>query len=797
MFKSQSYWRHSALAVCCIFTAPSASTSYGATASDGADAGERFRAQIEPILSKVCYDCHADGVEKGDFSLDDFESIEEHLADRKLWLKVWENLRAEMMPPAEKTQPSHDERLKVIAWIEKEVFKLDANNPDPGRVTIRRMNRVEYEHTVKDLLDVDFDAEEVLPADDTGYGFDTIGDVLSISPMLMEKYLEAARQVVSQAIVPQDPVIPSVSIEGEKFKATAPSKKTGKYLSFAQGGQVSTKRVIEHPGDYRFSIECRTQGSSEATSHSANLRVLVNGKDIGGDSLGWDNRKSITITAKGALGEGENILTLALQEDSPPQPDEKPLSLVISKVKIQGPLDGSYKVYPKDYYRIFFKGGAPKEPVARQAYTKDILRRIADRAFRRPVDDGTLDRLVKLSQLALDQPNAKFEDGIAYATTAILASPRFLFRAEIQPEPDNAGKIVPLDEYALASRLSYFLWSSLPDEELMELARKGELRENLDEQIDRLLADKKSQRFVENFVGQWLQTRDIEGVNVDPRRVLGIKDLSAAFKVFGSRQRRGMRLETETLFAFLLKENRSALELFTADYTFLNESLAKFYGITGVKGDEMQKVALPKDSHRGGILTHGSLLVVTSNPTRTSPVKRGLFVLENLLGTPAPPAPPNVPTLEDQKKKQKKDITMREMMEIHREKPLCASCHARMDPLGLALENFNAVGMFRADENGSPIQTGGQLITGEKFNTIAELNQIFATSRRTDFYRCLTSKLLTYATGRGMEYYDAPTIDHIVADLEQSGGRLRTLIRGVVHSAPFQKRRGDGSVAAK
>ncbi|MCB1211459.1 MAG: DUF1592 domain-containing protein, partial [Verrucomicrobiales bacterium] len=602
MFKSQSYWRHSALAVCCIFTAPSASTSYGATASDGADAGERFRAQIEPILSKVCYDCHADGVEKGDFSLDDFESIEEHLADRKLWLKVWENLRAEMMPPAEKTQPSHDERLKVIAWIEKEVFKLDANNPDPGRVTIRRMNRVEYEHTVKDLLDVDFDAEEVLPADDTGYGFDTIGDVLSISPMLMEKYLEAARQVVSQAIVPQDPVIPSVSIEGEKFKATAPSKKTGKYLSFAQGGQVSTKRVIEHPGDYRFSIECRTQGSSEATSHSANLRVLVNGKDIGGDSLGWDNRKSITITAKGALGEGENILTLALQEDSPPQPDEKPLSLVISKVKIQGPLDGSYKVYPKDYYRIFFKGGAPKEPVARQAYTKDILRRIADRAFRRPVDDGTLDRLVKLSQLALDQPNAKFEDGIAYATTAILASPRFLFRAEIQPEPDNAGKIVPLDEYALASRLSYFLWSSLPDEELMELARKGELRENLDEQIDRLLADKKSQRFVENFVGQWLQTRDIEGVNVDPRRVLGIKDLSAAFKVFGSRQRRGMRLETETLFAFLLKENRSALELFTADYTFLNESLAKFYGITGVKGDEMQKVALPKDSHRGGIL---------------------------------------------------------------------------------------------------------------------------------------------------------------------------------------------------
>ncbi len=797
MSKNPSILRHCASLLCCICVTVFSSRTHAAPSGGEPTAAARFHAQIEPILSQVCYDCHADGVEKGDFSLDDFESIDEHLADKKLWLKVWENLRAEMMPPAEKTQPSHAERQKVIAWIEKEVFKLDADNPDPGRVTIRRMNRVEYENTVKDLLDVDFDAEEVLPADDTGYGFDTIGDVLSISPMLMEKYLEAARQVVSQAIVPQDPIIPSTTIEGHNFKAAAPSKKTGKWLPFAQGAQVSAKRVIEHPGDYRISIECRTQGSSEATSHSAKLRILVNGKDIGGDSLGWDNRKSITISTKAALGEGENVITLSMQEESPPLTDEKPLTLVVDKVKLQGPLDGSYKVYPKDYYRIFFKGGAPKEATAQQQYAKDILRRIADRAFRRPVDEGTLDRMMKLWQLAMEQPKAKFEDGVAYAATAILASPRFIFRAEIQPEPDNASKIVPLDEFALASRLSYFLWSSLPDDELNDLARKGELRDNLDEQIDRMLADSRSGRFVENFVGQWLQTRDVEGVNVDPRRVLGIKDLSAAFKVFGSRQRRGMRLETESLFAYLMKENRSILELFTANYTFLNESLAKFYGIPGVKGEEMQKVSLPAESHRGGILTHGSLLVVTSNPTRTSPVKRGLFLLDNLLGTPAPPPPPNVPTLEDQKKNMPKNVTMREMMEIHREKPLCASCHARMDPLGLALENFNAVGMFRDQENGSPIQTAGQLITGEKFNTIAELNQIFATSRRTDFYRCVTSKLLTYATGRGMEYYDAPTIDQIVAAMEKDGGKLRTLIHGVIHSAPFQKRRGDGAVAAK
>ena len=400
---------------------------------------------------------------------------------------------------------------------------------------------------------------------------------------------------------------------------------------------------------------------------------------------------------------------------------------------------------------------------------------------------------MKLAALGEAAPKAKFEDGIAHAATAILASPRFLFRAETQPEPDNPGKIVPLDEYALASRLSYFLWSSLPDAELLELAEKRELRANLKEQVDRMLADPKATRFVENFVGQWLQTRDVEGINIDPRRVLGIRDLSESFKVFGARQRRAMRLETEMLFSHLLKENRSSLELFTADYTFLNESLAKFYGIPDVKGEIMQRVSLPPDSHRGGVLTHGSLLVVTSNPTRTSPVKRGLFVLDNFLGTPAPPAPPNVPTLEEAKKGGKKNMTMRETMIIHREKALCASCHARMDPLGLALENFNAVGMYRAEENGQPIDTAGKLITGETFSTVGELSKILATSRREDFYRCITSKMLTFAIGRGTEYYDAPTIDRIVADLEKDGGKLRTVIHGIVNSAPFQKRRGDGT----
>jgi hypothetical protein len=755
---------------------------------------EDFRKNIEPLLSTYCYDCHADGVDKGDFSMDSYESLSAHLEDREVWLRVWDNLRSHLMPPADKDQPADVERAKLAGWIERNVFKLDPANPDPGRVTIRRMNRQEYKYTIGDLLGVDFNVNDALPPDDTGYGFDTIGDVLSISPMLMEKYLDAARKIVAASVRPQKAELPTISMKGDEFKAPAPLKKTGKWLPFNQPVEVLRKKVVEHAGEYRITVEYETTGSSEATSHTADVALKVNGQEVETQALGWDNRSSIKFTAKAKLTEGENRVALVTKEKDKPLDGEKALTLVVSKVSMQGPLDGRVKIYPKDYYRVFHKGGAPTVAAEREAYAREILRRIADRAFRRPVDEGTLDRLMALYGSAAAEPKTAFEDAVGYAVTAILASPKFLFRAEVQPEPNNPGKVVPVDEFALASRLSYFLWSSLPDAELFELAASGELRTNLTDQVDRMLEDPKAQRFVENFVGQWLQTRDVEGVNVNSPRILGLRDQGDAFKIFGARQRRAMRLETEMFFANLIKENRSALEMFTADYTFLNEPLAKFYGIEGVKGDHMRKVSLTKESHRGGVLTHGSLLVVTSNPTRTSPVKRGLFVLENLLDTPAPPAPPDVPTLEEAKKSSKKKLTMREMMVIHREKPLCASCHARMDDLGLALENFNALGMFRAEEEGQPIDTAGKLITGETFTTVAELNQILATSRRGDFYRCITSKMLTFALGRGTEYFDSPTIDRIAADLEKNGGKMRTLIHGIVQSVPFQKRRGDGSL---
>jgi hypothetical protein len=750
-----------------------------------------YEKEIVPLLENYCYDCHGEGTKKGGFALDGYKSLDAHLRDTETWFNIWKNVQAQLMPPADKTQPAAADRERLLHWIERAVFKVDPANPDPGRVTIRRLNREEYRNTIFDLLGVKFDADEAFPADDTGYGFDTIGDVLNISPLLMEKYLAAAQDIVGDAIEDAGPRIPTQSLSGEQFRVGPENKKTAKYLPFATAATASRVQAIQFPGRYKVTVEMRVQGSSEATSHTAKVALVLDGKAVEAMDLGWDQRKSIKLTKEVTLKNGDNLLGVDLTPGNPPLDGEKALNLRVETVSLNGPLDGSHVEYPKQYYRVFTDGPPPKDAPARSAYARKILRQLAERAFRRPVDEPTLTRLVTLAESIAKQPKMTFESGIGHALAAILASPRFLFRAEVQPEPNNAGKVIPIDEFALASRLSYFLWSSLPDDELIKLAREGKLRANLRAQVDRLLADARAQRFVENFVGQWLQTRDVEGVNVDVRIFLGLKN-TEAYKVFNQKLREAMRDETELLFSHLLTENRPALDLLTADYSYLNEQLANFYGIPGVKGTEMRKVQLPPESHRaGGILTHGSTLVVTSNPTRTSPVKRGLFVLENILGTPAPPAPPNVPDLEQSKKAGAK-LTMRELMSIHREKPLCASCHARMDPLGLAMENFNPLGVWNATDKGKPIDTAGQLITGEKFKDVAELSQILATSRRDDFYRCLSEKLLTYAIGRGLEYYDTVTIEKIVAGLKADKGAMRALIYGVVESAPFQKRRGDG-----
>jgi hypothetical protein len=401
------------------------------------------------------------------------------------------------------------------------------------------------------------------------------------------------------------------------------------------------------------------------------------------------------------------------------------------------------------------------------------MQRIADRAFRRPADAALVDRL---ADLVLQAP--QFERGVAQALMAILTSPKFLFRAELQPQPDDPKAIHPIDEFALASRLSYLFWLSVPDDELRALATRGALRKELPAQLKRMLADPKSERFFEDFPGQWLRTRNVLMTPI--ARIDEVVD-----HVRGS-----MKRETEMLFEHIARNDLDLLELVTADYTFVDRPLARFYGLPAVEHDGFQKVTMPADSHRGGLLSQGAFLFSTSNPGRTSPVKRGLFVLENLLAIEPPPPPPSIPALDDAKVDGVTPRTVRQQLEAHRADKSCAACHAHFDPIGLALENFDAISRWRTTERGEAIAPSEVTITGQKLTGVADLKQMFA-ARKHQFYHCVTEKLLTYALGRGLEPSDAVTVDRISAEVLAGGGKFSTLLAGVVNSAPFQTRRGD------
>ncbi|MDF1738684.1 MAG: DUF1592 domain-containing protein [Verrucomicrobiales bacterium] len=753
--------------------------------------------KIEPILMDYCYDCHGDGMDKGDFAMDDYDSVAEHLDNFDVWYEIWKNVRSNLMPPADKPQFKSEERDAVLAFIESKVFKIDHENPDPGRVTIRRMNREEYRYTIQDLLNVHLPAYDLLPADDTGYGFDTIGDVLSISPLLMEKYLEAAEVVVEKGVSTNEPEIVEWWPSLDSFKDERSGDWSVSWMPFNHARKMAAEPWINFDGEYEIRVDFYIRGSEEASSHSATLKVGVDDKVLTERKLGWDNSKTITLKTKAHLKKGNGqSLWLATELGEKPEEGEQELAVGVKSIRYRGPLDGSQKDYAWDLRWLFSEGPPSADEKARDPYREKILRRFATRAFRRPVDDETVKRLVALARQVDMQPGKRFEHGIAQAIKAILVSPRFLMRAEVQPEPDNPGKVVPIDEYALASRLSYFLWSSCPDEELMKLAGEGRLRVELRNQVDRMLKDKKTQRFVENFVGQWLQARDVTTISIDERKILNEKDLGKARRIFNGRLRDSMKSESEMFFSHILLNNRPATELLTAKYTFLNEPLADWYGIDGVKGNDLKKVDLNEGSRRGGLLSQATFHIVTSNPTRTSPVKRGLFVLENFLATPPPPAPPAVPALEEAAKGDNKNLPLRELMALHSEQKMCASCHARMDPIGLALENYNPMGLWVDEYKGKPIDAGGTLMTGESFKNAKELSKVLATSRSADFHRAVTEKLMTYGIGRGIEYFDAPTIDLIVSKAESRGATLKEILLGIVESAPFQKRRGDGGMYA-
>ncbi|MGB7326060.1 MAG: DUF1588 domain-containing protein, partial [Rubripirellula sp.] len=801
--------------------APSIKSVYGQQATDLELLRERFE--------DSCFGCHGDGADEGGFS---FEAIADgSYGDdtMKRWEAVWKNIRAETMPPADEFQPEPEQRQAWVDWIQKEVFRLDTNNIDPGKVVLRRLNRSEYSETIQQLTGVSFDCNEAFPADDTGYGFDTIGEVLHISPVVLEKYLLAAESIVLDAIPLEGATPPEKRFWSDHLHFDSPQGEPSRTVDFDQPREFHLLEKMDKPGDYEIAVQWELQSAWTNTGETAELTLLnhadeKNPVEIGKAKLGFlfetegYLRGNVTVTDK-PLHLSIRFKPLPIDTDANPLPeaDGVSFSFRISNANVVGPTNTGVREYRKGS-KILVGGPPPidaDEEVLDQM-SREVLESFALRAFRRPIDDRSLDRLVAIARETRSHPGNGYEHGLAASLKLILASPRFLFRIENAIPANQLSSIPtgtpvsalgdPIDDYALATRMSYFLWGGPPDDELLRLAGKGVLRQELSDQIKRMVGDEWRMRTgVSNFVGQWLKTRDVTSVSIDVRRVLAYRGDE---KDFPWQVRDSMKKETETLFRYLIEENRPIEELLNANYSFLNEPLAKFYGIDGVKGDQMRKVDLPADSHRKGILTHGSMLLVTSNPTRTSPVKRGLFILENLLGTPAPPAPPNVPALEESKNGDMKNASLREILEFHRREPMCASCHRRMDPLGLALENYNAIGQFREMELGLPARRGreaepdkaidptGVLMTGEKFNSVVELADVLANDRRDDFYRCLTEKMLVFALGRGLTFGDATTVDQIVANVRANDGGMQTLIESIIRSVPFTHQPKSESVAA-
>ncbi|GAB5406718.1 MAG: DUF1592 domain-containing protein [Aureliella sp.] len=788
------------------------------------------------LLEENCFDCHSGDEAEGGMDLDQLvASLDQHSEQNaKMWWKVLKNFRAGTMPPPDSGYQIDAADGKLLQeWLKFSAMRIDRQDPNPGSVTLRRLNRREYAATIRDLMGVDFNADIVFPPDDTGFGFDTVGDVLGFSPMAIEKYLASAKQIVDRAVPRQTTVIPEpVDISKIKNK----KGKSAHGLPMDEPADVSLDFKIERTDEYRVQVHLQTGGSFEYCSDRCELVVKLDEEEIHKSTYGWDADRDWLIEIVRPLTAGKHHVEMHMRPSAPAkstddEPDYAKSYLGIEQFVVLGPTNEQLWDNPPGYQKFFHRRRLPDSPDDLRLYAQEVLERFALKAFRRPPEDATVQRLVKIAELVYETDGKTFEDGVAAAMMSVLASPRFLLRFEAakpsESSEQNSGSQYPIiDDYSLASRLSYFLWSSMPDDELFALCEAGTLRNSLDEQLDRMLRDPKAEALIEGFGSQWLRTGDVEGIQIDSLAAYGLREkydtlteeyvelreidepseevkeriaelrsergkMQKYRKMFDAATRRAMRMETESLLRHVVMQRRPLSELLDPGYTFLNNSLSNFYRIEGVdpvKGSEMKRVDLPADSPRGGILTQGTMLAVTSNPTRTSPVKRGLFVLENILGTPTPPAPPNVPELEQSKDRfGGREPTLRELLAVHRESALCSSCHSRMDPLGLALENYNALGKWRTDELGQPIKPAGQLITGEKFESVVELRKILANERKADFYRCVTQKLFTYALGRGVEYYDEPTCDAIVDELLAGNDDFMTLISRIVHSPAFQR----------
>jgi hypothetical protein len=720
----------------------------------------QFTDTIAPLIETHCAACHMGEEPTGGLAFDELVKKLNFASDRQHWDNISQKLHSGQMPPAGEEPLADGARAKLTGWIDAELAKTACGDGprDPGRVTIRRLNRNEYNNTIRDLLGVDFRPADDFPSDDVGYGFDNIGDVLSMPPILLEKYLTAAENISSRVLGGRQVNLLTQEITG--------GESIDNETRIITNESVEVRAPLRMHGKAQYLFRIRAWGD-QAGDEPVRMAVYLDKELIREFEVKAADGKPDTYEAWFDGKGGKRTVSIRFLNDFYDDKVDPPLdrNLYLRDLEVTGP-------YPDTVKRLLAKEYTPE---TRLTAAREILHDLMWRAYRRPVQDAELDRVMKLVELA-DHDGESFGAAVGLGLQAILCSPNFLFRVELDPQPGEP-EIRRLNDFEVATRLSYFLWSSMPDDELFELAKAGVLRTdgNLEKQVRRMLADEKADALVESFAGQWLQLRNLKVIAPDREK----------YPAFDEQLRRSMQRETELFFAEIMHEDRSVLEFLNADYTFVDERLASHYGLSDVKGDEFRKVALDS-AQRGGVLTQASVLTVTSNPTRTSPVKRGKWILENLFGTPPPPPPPDVPELEEAGAAV--TGTLRERMEQHRANPNCAVCHNRMDPLGFGLENFDGVGGWRQMDGPHEIDASGELPGGEKFSGPGELKQILL-ARKDDFVRCLAEKLLTYALGRGIEYSDRCTVEDIALATQKQDYRFSSLVLAIVESDAFQKRR--------
>jgi mono/diheme cytochrome c family protein len=777
------------------------------------------------ILDTYCVTCHNQRLKTADLALDtlDLAQVADHAS---VWEKVVRKVRVGMMPPQGVLRPDAGQQRALVAWLESSLDRAAAGRPDPGRSTIHRLNRAEYAAAIRDLLALDVDSSALLPPDDSGYGFDNIADVLGVSPVLMERYLAGASKIAALAVGD-----PDTQPAGETFMvrqdASQDQQIDGLPIGTVGGRLIETTLPLD--GEYVIQVKLfRTNlGAMRGLESEHQLEVAVDGERVHVASFGGDDDFKAALANPTAAGDavearftvrktlpaGPTKISVAFLRNVAPVPWRLQPFLRssndtldpagwphIDRAIVTGPFNPTGPGDTPSRRRIFtcrpsqvVSGSSPSNVVsgfsrtAEAACAKQIIATLARRAYRGQATDADRDRLFEFFEEG--RAGKTFDAGIQLALQRILASPKFTFRIERDPAGIAPGTAYRLADLELASRLSFFLWSSLPDDELLDLASKGRLRNRdvLAKQVSRMLADPKSRALVENFAGQWLYLRNLRTQVPN----------SLAFPDFDDNLRRAFQTETELFFESVMREDRNVLDLMTADYTFLNERLARHYDVPNVMGSHFRRVKMT-GTNRRGLLGHGSVLMVSSHTDRTSPVVRGKWILDNLMGAPPPPPPVNVPPLKENEGPGTKVQTLRERLEEHRGNPTCAACHKLMDPIGFALENFDAVGAYRTRDGGTlgpVIDASGQLMDGTRVDGVATLRDALVRQPEI-FVGTFTEKLMTYALGRGVGASDMPVVRAILRDAARQNYRFSAIVQGIVGSAPFQMRTSAPAAAS-